>query len=182
MLSRPMVFGYHGCDARVARQAVCGEIDLVKSESIYEWLGHGTYFWEDSPDRAMRWAVKKMEAGTHGIKVPSVLGAIIDLGRCLNLIDSESLDLVKQAHSISRLGERGRKNAGSQGKARALDCAVIETLHALRAETGKPPFDTVRSFFMEGRPLYEGAGFRELDHVQICVRTPERIRGYFLPR
>ena len=182
MLSRPMVFGYHGCDARVARQAVCGETDLVKSESIYEWLGHGTYFWEDSPDRAMKWAKEKQEAGTHGIETPAVLGAIIDLGRCLNLIDSEALDLIKQAHSIYRLSNETRKNAGAQGKARTLDCAVIETLHALRAETGKPPFDTVRSFFMEGQPLYPGAGFRELDHVQICIRSPEKIRGFFLPR
>ena len=184
MLSRPIVFGYHGCDADLAGRVVSGKADLFKSESIYEWLGHGIYFWEDSPDRARRWAIEKMEAGTHGIRKPAVLGAIIDLGRCLNLIDSESLDLVKQAHAIHRLGHGGgtAENSGVERKARALDCAVIETLHAFRVETGKPTFDTVRSFFLEGQPLYKGAGFRELDHVQICVRDAAQIKGYFLPR
>jgi hypothetical protein len=32
------------------------------------------------------------------IKTPAVLGAIIDLGNCLNLIDAEHLELVKAAH------------------------------------------------------------------------------------
>ena len=81
MLSRPIIFGYHGCDAGLARRVVSGKADLFKSESIYEWLGHGIYFWEDSPDRARRWAIEKMEAGTHGIRKPAVLGAIIDLAR-----------------------------------------------------------------------------------------------------
>jgi hypothetical protein len=30
--------------------------------------------------------------------------------------------------------------------------------------------------------LYPGAAVRALDHVQICVRNPARILGYFLPR
>ena len=73
-------------------------------------------------------------------------------------------------------------NKGQDGKARGLDCAVIETLHQFRADTGKSQFDTVRSFFLEGNELYPGAGFRELDHVQLCVRTAHSIKGYFLPR
>ena len=74
------------------------------------------------------------------------------------------------------------RNKGQDGKMRALDCAVIETLHQFREDTGKTPFDTVRSFFLEGHELYPGASFRELDHVQICVRKAHSIKGYFLPR
>ena len=59
---------------------------------------------------------------------------------------------------------------------------MIETLHQLRHKEGKPPFDTARGFFLEGRELYPTAGFRELDHVQICVRSSKQIIGYFLPR
>ena len=40
----------------------------------------------------------------------------------------------------------------------------------------------VRGFFVEGQELYSGAGFRELDHIQICARSPKQINGYFLPR
>jgi hypothetical protein len=58
----------------------------------------------------------------------------------------------------------------------------METLHKLRQQEGRQSFDTVRGFFMEWRELYEGAGFRELDHIQICVRSPKQIIGCFWPR
>jgi hypothetical protein len=62
---------------------------------------------------------------------------------------------------------------------RHLDCAVIETLHQIRANRGLAPFDSTRSVFVEGQPAYPGAGIRELNHIQICVRNPRRIQGYF---
>jgi hypothetical protein len=40
----------------------------------------------------------------------------------------------------------------------------------------------VRAFFVEGQELYATAGLRSLDHIQICVRNPRSIIGYFLPR
>lgn len=33
--------------------------------------------------------------------------------------------------------------------------------------------------FTEGKPLYPGAGFHEKSHIQICVRNPNCIKGYF---
>lgn len=50
------------------------------------------------------------------------------------------------------------------------------------AYRGQRTFQTVRAFFVEGEPLYPQAGLRGLDHVQICVRDPQQIIGYFLPR
>jgi hypothetical protein len=183
MLSNPVVFGYHGCDAAVAEKLVTGRSNLTTSASAFEWLGTGSYFWEDSPDRAKLWAEEKAKKGPHGIKNPTVVGAIIDLGNCLNLVDSASLDLVKDAYRLLQVSDEPLPiNRGTEGKARALDCAVMETLHRFRENAGKTPFDTVRSFFLEGHELYPTAGFRELDHIQICVRTPKSIKGYFLPR
>jgi hypothetical protein len=60
--------------------------------------------------------------------------------------------------------------------------AVIETVHTFKHQTGQSPFDSVRSVFYEGNELYPNAGFREKDHVQICVRNPNCIKGFFLPR
>ena len=65
---------------------------------------------------------------------------------------------------------------------RNLDCAVIETLHHFRESRNLPPFDSVRGVFWEGNELYPNAGFREKDHIQICVRNPNCIKGFFLPR
>ena len=40
-------------------------------------------------------------------------------------------------------------------------------------------FDSVRGMFVEGEELYKGAGFHEKTHVQIAIRNPMMIKGYF---
>ncbi len=56
---------------------------------------------------------------------------------------------------------------------------MIETIHEVKREADLPSFDTVRGMFTEGEPLYEGAGFHARNHIQICVRNPRCIKGYF---
>ena len=121
------------------------------------------------------------------IKTPAVLSAVIQLGNCLNLTETEPLALVKDAHEAylqfcAASGSPVLENRGTALQVRFLDCAVIETVHQFRQEEGNQPFDTVCGFFVEGRALYPGAGFRELDHIQVCVRSSKQIIGYFLPR
>ena len=36
--------------------------------------------------------------------------------------------------------------------------------------------------FFEGKDLYENAGFKEKNHIQIALRNPNCIKGYFVPR
>jgi len=67
-------------------------------------------------------------------------------------------------------------------KARYLDCAVMQTLHKLREDRKLQAFDTVRGFFVEGHALYPDSGFRELDDVQVCARSPQQVLGYCWPR
>jgi hypothetical protein len=186
MLSRPLVLGFHGCDRAVAQRVVAGRSELHKSENDYDWLGHGIYFWEESPERALLWANEE-RARRGKIKSPAVLGAVILPGRCLNLVEAEASALVKAAYAAYRAvcttsGEPEARNRGHDLRARYLDCAVFETLHRLRENEGAAPFDTVRGFFVEGSELYPGAGIRDRDHVQICVRSSKKIVGYFLPR
>jgi len=119
---------------------------------------------------------------------PAVLGAIIDLGVCLDLIDSESLELVKESYRILEMSSQALGMKLPQNKKgkdsvdlllRNLDCLVIESLHA-----GNLPFsyDSVRGVFWEGEELYHNAGFKEKNHIQVCIRNPNCIKGYFLPR
>ncbi len=187
MRSQSLVIGYHGCDRTLVEKVVAGSDDLKPSQNAWDWLGHGIYFWEDSCARALSWAETEAQRRGSKLKIPAVLGAVIQLGNCLNLTETEALSLVKSAHlTYTRLctstGSPALANRGQELQVRFLDCAVIETLHQLRQEEAKQPFDTVRGFFVEGRELYPGAGFRELDHIQICVRSSRQIIGYFLPR
>lgn len=73
------------------------------------------------------------------------------------------------------------KKIGNEAPIRALDCAVINYVHLVREAEGETAFDTVRAAFIEGSPLYEKAGFHKQTHIQICVRRPEQIIGYFRP-
>jgi hypothetical protein len=186
MLSRTIVLGFHGCDLALARAVASGSGELHKSENAYDWLGHGVYFWEDSPERAIRWADEHRRHPAK-IKTPAALGAVISLGNCLNLIEAEATSMVRAAYVGYRQlcqtsGEAEARNGGPGFGARFLDCAVFETLHRLRESEGAAAFATVRGFFVEGTELYPGAGIRDRDHIQICVRDPKQILGYFLPR
>jgi hypothetical protein len=184
--NRPqLILAYHGCDKAVRDAVVRGEHELESSRNEYDWLGPGIYFWEHSYDRALHFAKdrKTNPKGTTRIQEPSVLGAVIMLADCLDLLDSRYLSLVQRAHtnfvkSFSESTKIPRNIGGADKLLRHLDCAVIRHLHKMREERSLPPFDTVRSVFFEGKPLYPKAGFREKNHIQVCVINPECRRFY----
>lgn len=64
---------------------------------------------------------------------------------------------------------------------RRLDCTVIEIAHPINEDAKKRSFDSVKGVFWEGDKLYPEAGFTEKNHIQICIRNPNCIKGFFLP-
>ncbi len=187
------ILGFHGCDHDVAQSVLAGESILKPSQNTYDWLGHGIYFWEQNPLRAFEFALEMMSVGARNggpkIRKPAVIGAVIDLGHCLNLLDSAFLKTVAKAHASvikahASAGSAPPRNKPLRNSAdlifRYLDCEVIEIIHDDRkGKPELPPFDTVRAVFVEGKPLYENAGFHEKNHIQICVRNPACIKGVF---
>lgn len=191
MRAPAFVLGYHGCDRKVGEDVLSGRKHLYSSENDYDWLGTGIYFWENSSARALAWATaarKNPKISASKITDPFVVGAIIDLGNCLDLLETESIRIVANAHHrlCEACEEAGvpipeNRAAGGQITLRHLDCAVINFAHSLREEAGSTPFDSVRAAFFEGEGLYPGAGFQKQTHIQICVRKPGSIIGYFRP-
>lgn len=193
--SRPgLVLGFHGCDNQVAIDVLNHNTELTPSTNDYDWLGSGIYFWESSPSRALEYVntlnLRRKQAKKALLK-PAVIGAVIDLGYCLDLVEYENLQLLKEGYellkaSLESLGEKLPINKlGGNSKdllIRNLDCAVIETLHEVRKGADLLPFDSVRGLFTEGEDLYPQAGFKEKNHIQLCIRNPNCIKGYFLPR
>lgn len=181
------VIGFHGCDAELAREVVCNNANLKISQNDYDWLGNGIYFWEGSCKRALQWAEKAKSHGNKKINKPAALGAIIDVSSCLNLVEAEHLEIVRESYkqmeeALAVSNSPLPKNTGKGKSARKLDCAVFEFMHQVRKHEGRAQFDTIRAFFIEGDELYPGAGIRNSDHIQLCVRNPEQIVGYFLPK
>lgn len=186
-----LIIGFHGCDEDVANKVVMGEDNLKASENDYDWLGHGVYFWENNQERALQWALDNSKRKGSNIKKPAVLGAVIDLGFCFDLTDSKYLSELKHGYNtlldnISLIGVEMPQNTdlgNSRDKLlRKLDCAVIETVHSLNKDADVRPYDSVKGMFVEGDGLYPGSGFNEKNHIQICLRNPNCIKGFFIPR
>jgi hypothetical protein len=149
------------------------------------------YFWEHNLTRALDFAEFKKNLSGSDIKIPSVVGAVINLGYCLDLLDSESIGFLKKGHEmlattlkLDNIPMPTNDNAknGTDLIFRKLDCAVIETLHKNREDNNLESFDSVRGMFWEGERAYEGAGFGDKNHIQICVRNPNCIKAFFIPR
>src|SRR5690606_12858577 len=117
------------------------------------------------------------------IKTPFIIGALIELGNCLNLVESKSLSILEAAYSGLKklMEESGEKLPENDGPKRLLDCAVLKYVHQSRKENGELPYDTIRSAFDEGNKSYPGASFTSRHHIQVCVINPKMIKGYFLP-
>ncbi len=116
---------------------------------------------------------------------PAVLGAVIDLGFCLDLATEDGVREVVSAYDALKAIQESTSSplpsnfGGSDRLLRKLDCAVIQVLHDIRKSEGLEPIDTVVGIFEEGGPLYEGSGFRSRTHIQICVHNPTAIKGIF---
>lgn len=191
-----MVLGFHGCDETVGKRVLRRQDKhLLPRNNLYDWLGPGIYFWENDPLRAWEFA---RDAMTHRhltrgkIRRPFVIGAVIELGLCLNLLERLAQNEVRTAHQTlkqmySVSGKPMPTNMGHEFGARFLDQAVISVVHEARQELNAilpgiaPPYDTVRSTFGEGASLYAGAQLRDRNHVQIAVLQVRCIKGYFEP-
>ncbi len=190
-----LVLGFHGCDESVRNTVVSKKGELLRpSENDYDWLGSGVYFWENNYERALKYAtdLKRNPAKCKTkITKPSVIGAVIDLGHCLDLLDSEYLKILKTGFQmlVQLNKEHGieipvNKPIEKQGDLllRDLDCAVIETIHQFNKDEKKHEFDSVRGVFFEGKDLYPNSGFKEKNHIQIAIRNINCIKGFFIPR
>ena len=184
-LTTTFVLGYHGCDESVAERLISGE-PFQKSINDYDWLGPGIYFWEANPLRGLEFAVELQNAPWGSdITTPAVVGAIIDLGFCLDLTTAAGIRQVRAAHAsyISNCEQTGdvipQNSADANYLRRQLDCAVFTQLHQIREDDEDQPIDTVRGVFVEGEPAYEGAGFRARTHIQICVCNTSSMKGVF---
>jgi hypothetical protein len=94
-LSTTFVLGYHGCDESVAEELIAGEA-FRPSDNDYDWLGHGIYFWESNPARALDFT-RDLKLRGANIETPYVVGAVIDLGYCLDLTSTTGINAVEKA-------------------------------------------------------------------------------------
>lgn len=177
-----IIVGYHGCRKPFADDILLRRVpigDWYMSRNEYDWLGEGIYFWEHSPKRALRWAEEKFKGEA------AVLGAVVQLGACFDLLDEDIAALLGESFqafkaSFAAAGQPLPINRGREKKLRDLDCAVINDCIDQLAAHGVI-YDTVRGAFLEGEPVFEGTTISSETHIQIAVRNVDCILGAFLP-
>ena len=123
------VIAYHGCDTTTAEEILAGGT-FKKSQNNYDWLGEGIYFWEFGVDRAVQFA--EFQKGMGKVKTPAVVGAILQLGECFDLMDTRfTRDLAKAYSAFKKVKALAKellpKNKGKtpDKKLRHRDCAVL---------------------------------------------------------
>jgi hypothetical protein len=201
--SRPnLIIGFHGCEEAVKQKLINSSNSIQISNKPYDWLGHGMYFWENNHDRAMEWATEKQKRGE--IDAPTVVGAVLQLGYCCDLLDSRYVKVLKNYYGLmadfyKAVGKDLPENKNLAHDIhrdkilRVLDCTVIEYMHneiyeqykediQLKGFSDLKTFESTRCVFTEGGPAYAGAGIFEKSHIQVCIRNPDCIKGFFNPR
>ncbi len=197
-----LIIGFHGCDERTTKNLINNPQKLYKSEKPTDWLGNGFYFRENNYERALEWAKDKQRRGV--IKKASVVGALLSLDYCLDFTDSKFInsiiayyDLLKvQYEALGEILPTNKNAINDKNKdllIRELDCTVIEFMHQKissqiendNKEKGFSEFrnfDSARGLFTEGGAAFPGAGIQKKNHIQICIRNMNCIKGFFLPR
>lgn len=179
------IIAYHGCDAEVAEHLLRGE-PFKKSQNSYDWLGEGVYFWEYGADRALKFAQDQKRRGR--LQRPAVVGALIQLGRCFDLMDTRftdelpsAFDMLKKLHDAQQRALPENAGKTPDKLLRHRDCAVLNFYLSWLVQHRGDSYDTVRCGFVEGPPAFEGSGIRHRSHVQIAVRNPACVVGVFRP-
>lgn len=159
----PVVRGHHGTSQESLPRIL--DEGFRSSRNEWDWLGDGTYFWQDDFDRALEWARQLHGAGAVVVEVA------IDLRDCMDLNSREWFNLLSDFGDevIADMKASGITLPVQTGKRHTRDRLVINRLVDVLASEGIP-IASVRKMFPEGNPAFEGSALLSQSHVQIAVR------------
>jgi hypothetical protein len=200
VIAGQLLLVYHGCDITTRDDLVSGRlVQLDPSRNSYDWLGPGAYFFEGDCERATMFAnasysnPEKMYTAKP-IGTPAVVGAVLRVQSWLDMTTQAGINEFDNASrgmltGMAAFGTPVPENrvAGEDDTdviLRRLDNAVFTFIHHIRANNDPPlaPFQAVRGAFPQGAELAPKSGFRKGTHVQIALRDPECVEGWFLLR
>jgi hypothetical protein len=164
---------------------VSGE-PFKRSQNDYDWLGEGIYFWEYGADRALKFAHDQKRR--NKVQTPAIVGALVQLGRCFDLMDTRftdelplAFDMLKTLHEAQQRPLPTNAGKTPDKLLRHRDCAVLNFYLSWLFQKRGDIYDTVRCGFVEGPPAFDGSGIQHRSHVQIAVRDPACVVGVFRP-
>jgi hypothetical protein len=177
------VIGYHGTKRETALQIIQGNRAFEPSQNNDDWLGHGVYFWEYAPQQAYLWAKKRQHAKKWDDEI-AVVGSMIRLGFCFDLLDPENVKNLGHLYQeyVKTLAESPDAPPVNVMAKKWMNCAVFNFAYAW-LEIQQPAIDTCRAVFVPTTKkdrIWSGSGINAHAHIQICVRNPDCILGTWL--
>lgn len=170
------VVGFHGTTKATADRIVNGG-EFRPSQNDYDWLGHGIYFWEYAPRQAWQWAKQRYSARTQ----VAVLGSMIRLGNCFDLLDPGNADALLEARRyLEKTLDRLPRNHNAR---KYLDCAVFEAFYEIQEVHEQEVIDSSRAVYVptdHRKRLWESSWLYRETHVQLCIRNPKCVLGTWL--
>jgi hypothetical protein len=167
------IIGFHGTTAAEAERLVNGEAFNPSTKS-YDWLGQGVYFWEYAPKQAWWWTKDHRKNAR-----PAVVGAMIRLGNCLDLLDPANVRSLKGVHDdILPIWHSQKIPIPTNGQDKmGLDCAIMNWVYTQSDETATP-IETCRGVFVptnRAKRVWKRSWIYDEAHIQICVRNQQNI-------
>lgn len=171
MESSSAVIAYHGTSS-AASERILRE-GFVASLNGYDWLGDGTYFFQEVPgfphsglEHAQAWAER-----LHPTE-PAVLRLEIELLDCMDLLDHGWSSRLRLLHDelSDRVERVGRELPRQAGGNHGLDRMLINYAAGVLADAGKPVRSVRGCFGEDARAAFPGSSLIDLTHVQIAVR------------
>ena len=158
------IVAYHGTTAAAADRLVDGG-EFTPSSKIYEWLGKGVYFWEYAPRQAWWWT-KELRRNSR----PAVVGAMIRLGNCLDLLDPANVSSLKEVYDdiIPKWRSQGIPILRNVLSRRSLDRAILNWVYN-QSDSTSTPIETCRGVYVpaNSRRIWPGSWIHDEAHIQI---------------
>lgn len=192
-----IVLGYHGCDVTVRDRLVKGSLShLTPSANKYDWLGGGVYFFEGDAERALDFAQAscdhpKKHFTAKPIVKPSVVGAVLCVSRCWDMTTLKGRRMYAVALAELRAAQAAldrpmpvNESTGADDHdtlLRRLDCAVFNIGHQMWEQQHQAAIQLMRAAFYQGKRVTDTSEFRTGTHIQLALRDPTCVLGWFLP-
>ncbi len=179
------IVGYHGTRLSVALDIVNRRRPFKFSRNRDDWLGHGIYFWEYAPQQAFWWVERRKRRQKWNEPI-AILGSMIRLGFCFDLLDPYNIRYLKEIYREYRATETaaGRTIPENANHYKYLDCAVFQYAYAvIEASEERLSVDSARAVYVptgDEKRIGTRSWISHGAHIQVCVRNPVCILGTWL--
>src|SRR5690606_573814 len=114
----------------------------------------------------------------------AILGSMIRLGFCFDLLDPYNVDELKSFHNryVEAAVAAGQKVEDNANHRKFLDCKVFQYAFAAIEAEEKQGVDSARAVYVptHGTRVWKRSWISKYAHIQICVRNPDCILGTWL--